>query len=87
MAERFSARTRDEWARIFHGTDACVTPVLTYHEALSYPHLVQRGTFERVSGIDMPRPAPRFSRTDPSTPLLASGSSDLSMIVKEWKAS
>src|SRR6202023_3142563 len=27
---RFAGKTRDEWAEIFDGTDACVTPVLTW---------------------------------------------------------
>ena len=30
FTERFANKTRDEWARIFAGTDACVTPVLTW---------------------------------------------------------
>ncbi|WP_241962150.1 CaiB/BaiF CoA transferase family protein [Rhodococcus opacus] len=64
----FQSRTRDEWAAVFLGTDACVTPVLSYEEALAHPHMSARGTFENVGGIDQPRPAPRFSRTDPATP-------------------
>lgn len=28
----FRSKTRDEWERVFDGTDACVTPVLTYEE-------------------------------------------------------
>jgi alpha-methylacyl-CoA racemase len=42
MTDRFTAsfttKPRDEWARIFAGRDACVTPVLDPIEALSYPH-------------------------------------------------
>ena len=33
FAERFASKTRDEWTEIFAGTDACVTPVLTWTEA------------------------------------------------------
>lgn len=33
LANRFASRTRDEWTQIFAGTDACVTPVLTWGEA------------------------------------------------------
>ena len=29
----FGTRTRDDWTRIFDGTDACVTPVLSFAEA------------------------------------------------------
>ncbi|TDD42184.1 CaiB/BaiF CoA transferase family protein [Saccharopolyspora elongata] len=64
----FKSRTRDEWAEVFTGTDACVTPVLTYDEALLDSHLSARKAFDTVAGIDQPRPAPRFSRTDPTTP-------------------
>ena len=33
FTERFASKTRDEWTEIFAGTDACVTPVLTWTEA------------------------------------------------------
>src|SRR5437588_4328897 len=42
LRERFTAifatRTRDEWAEIFDGTDACVAPVLSMTEAPAHPH-------------------------------------------------
>jgi len=64
----FKSRTRDEWARVFATTDACVTPVLTYDEALEHPHMVARTTFGAVDGVDQPMPAPRFSRTPAAAP-------------------
>jgi len=33
FAEKFADKTREEWTKIFAGTDACVTPVLTWREA------------------------------------------------------
>ena len=33
FTEVIASRTRDEWAEIFAGTDACVTPVLSFGEA------------------------------------------------------
>ena len=63
LTERFLTRTRDEWATIFEGADACVAPVLTMGEAPSHPHHVARGTFAEVNGVIQPAPAPRFSRT------------------------
>jgi alpha-methylacyl-CoA racemase len=63
IAERFAARTRDEWAEVFAGTDACVTPVLGLTEAAEHPHMAARGTFREVAGMPQPQPAPRFSRT------------------------
>ena len=68
IAERFASRTRDEWAADFAGTDACTTPVLTYTEALSDPHLAARETFVDVAGDMGPAPAPRFSRTPSPMP-------------------
>ena len=65
FAERFATRTRDEWAEIFAGTDACVTPVLTWREAAAGEHLRARGTMVTAHGVDQAAPAPRFSRTSP----------------------
>ena len=68
IATKFAARTRDEWAADFAGTDACTTPVLSYTEALSDPHMTARETFIDVAGDMGPAPAPRFSRTPSATP-------------------
>ena len=59
----FRTRTRDEWAKVFATTDACVAPVLTLTEAPTHPHNVERRTFVKHAGIVQPAPAPRFSRT------------------------
>jgi len=56
-------KTRDEWAAIFEGTDACVAPVLSLGEAAQHPHNVARGSFITVNGVEQHAPAPRFSRT------------------------
>jgi len=63
LAQLFATRTRDEWAALFDGTDACVAPILTLEEAPHHPHLQARGTFATLDGIVQPAPAPRFSRT------------------------
>jgi alpha-methylacyl-CoA racemase len=63
FAAVFAARTRDEWAQEFAGSDACVAPVLTLAEAPDHPHLVARGSFVDVAGVAQPAPAPRLSRT------------------------
>lgn len=68
LAEAFAARTRDEWAEVFAGTDACVAPVLTLAEAASDSHAVARGAFVEVAGVVQPAPAPRFSRTEIGVP-------------------
>lgn len=62
IAARIKERTRDEWARIFEGTDACVAPVLTLTEAPEHPHNRARASHTR-QGMLRASPAPRFSRT------------------------
>jgi alpha-methylacyl-CoA racemase len=59
----FAGRTRDEWTAIFAGTDACVTPVLSWTEAASNEHLLARRTVIDVDGTEQAAPAPRFSRS------------------------
>ncbi|WP_206474087.1 CaiB/BaiF CoA-transferase family protein [Dietzia sp. KRD202] len=68
LAAAFTSRTRDEWAAVFEGTDACATPVLSWDEAMEDPHLRARGTLARIDGVDQAMPAPRFSRTPPAAP-------------------
>jgi len=63
LAAVFCTRTRDDWAALFEGTDACVAPVLDLHEAPAHPHNKARGTFQQREGAVQPAPAPRFSRT------------------------
>ncbi|MEV6006665.1 CaiB/BaiF CoA-transferase family protein [Streptomyces sp. NPDC051976] len=63
VAARFRTRTRDEWTRVFDGSDACVAPVLSLREAPDHPHLAARGTFTDADGLTQPAPAPRFSVT------------------------
>ena len=63
FSARFKDRTQDEWADAFAGTDACVEPVLTMHEAAVDEHLTARQTYVVRDGMTQPSPAPRFSRT------------------------
>jgi len=72
MAERleatFAERARDEWATLFAGRDACVTPVLGLAEAARHAHNTARGTFTvDETGTIQPGVAPRFLGT-PSPP-------------------
>jgi alpha-methylacyl-CoA racemase len=63
FAAVLAAKTRDEWTRIFDGTDACVSPVLNFGEAALHPHATARHAHVDVGGVNQPAPAPRFSRT------------------------
>ncbi|HEY4021379.1 MAG TPA: CaiB/BaiF CoA-transferase family protein [Pseudonocardiaceae bacterium] len=68
LAERISSRTRDEWAALAEGTDACLTPVLSLGEAPDHSHNVARGTFVEVDGIRQAAPGPKFDRTPAAPP-------------------
>jgi alpha-methylacyl-CoA racemase len=63
LAKTFKAKTRDEWCRMFEGSDACFAPVLTFSEARRHPHNQARKAFVEVAKVDQAAPAPRFSRT------------------------
>ena len=67
LRTRFAAvlatRTRDEWCRVFEGSDACVAPVLTFGEAAAHPHAQARHSHIEVGSVMQPAPAPRLSRT------------------------
>jgi len=68
LAATFLTKTRDEWATVFEGRPACVTPVLSLTEARSHPHLSERAVTVEVDGVPQPAPAPRFSRTPADAP-------------------
>lgn len=81
----FKTRTRDEWCRLFAGSDACVTPVLTLEEAALHPHNIARNTFIDVAGVQQNAPAPRFSRTRPAHPIPPPTSgADARQVFADW---
>ncbi len=63
IADVVKTKTRDEWMKVFDGTDACVAPVLSMDEAPKHPHNADRKTFVEAFGVMQPNAAPRFSRT------------------------
>ena len=63
FARRFREKSRDEWARLMEGSDACTTPVLALREAPSHRHNRDRNTFIEIEGIPQPAPAPILSET------------------------
>ncbi len=60
LEQRIAQKSRDNWAAVFDGTDACVAPVLTLAEARIYPANVARNVFDPATGE--PCKAPRFTR-------------------------
>ena len=63
FAKTFKTKTRDEWCKVFEGSDACFAPVLSWSEARRDAHNVARKVFIEVASVEQPSPAPRFSRT------------------------
>ena len=64
----FASQDRRHWEELFAGTDACVTPVLSFGEALHHPHQDARCGYLDLAGIRQPAPAPRLSRTPAPRP-------------------
>jgi alpha-methylacyl-CoA racemase len=63
FAEVFRSKTREEWCKVFDGSDACFAPVLSWSEARSHDHNSSRTGYVSVGGVAQTAPAPRFSRT------------------------
>ena len=67
MRDRFAAifaqHPRDHWIRVFAGSEACVSPVLSLAEMAQDAHIRGRKSLVDVDGVLQPAPAPRFSRT------------------------
>jgi alpha-methylacyl-CoA racemase len=70
LADVFASKTRAEWCALFEGSDACVAPVLSMAEAPHDPHNAARKTFLNAGGVMQPGPAPRFSATPASEPVM-----------------
>lgn len=68
LTEAFAAHDRDHWTKVFAGSDACCTPVLSFGEVEAEPHNTERDTFYREGDWLFPAPAPRFSRTPNAAP-------------------
>lgn len=87
LAASFAERDRDEWAAVFKGVEACVTPVLSLDEAVRHEHGQARQTHVEVGGIVQSAAAPRLSRT-PSPPIGPPREPvDVATIVAEWTQS
>jgi alpha-methylacyl-CoA racemase len=68
LSEIFKTKTQLEWNKVFEGSDACYSPVLSLLEAQNHPHILERKNFINLDGVTQPAPAPRFSETHTSMP-------------------
>ena len=69
LEAKFAERTRDEWAAAFAGTDACVTPVLTWREAREHPQGAARALYPETHDRVQPKVAPVLGTDAPVPPL------------------
>lgn len=88
FTKAFAAHDRDHWAKVFAGTDACATPVLSFAEVLTEPHIAERDTFYRDTddeGNLQPMPAPRFSRSTLAVPTPPrERGADTEAVLRDW---
>lgn len=74
FGEIFASQDRKHWQTVFEQSDACVSPVLTFEEAVAHPHHLSRGTYVGIDGVPQPAPAPRLENlssrkiTEPPSP-------------------
>ncbi len=81
-----ATRARDEWAERSVGTDACITPVLSFGEALADAHAREREAFIAIDGVDQAAPAPRFSRSVLDRPGAPDAEPiDLQQVAERWQ--
>jgi alpha-methylacyl-CoA racemase len=85
IGERIRTRTRDDWMTVFAGSDACVTPVLTFAESPSHPHVAARRTLvDSAAGVTA-APAPRFAGSAGWSADPVGSVVDLDDAVKQWQ--
>ena len=70
LEDIFAGQTRDHWSALFDDTDACITPVLNYQEALQHPQNSARQSHIIDRSISHPNRAPRFASTKQHPPRL-----------------
>lgn len=63
FASVFGTKTRDEWATQFWTSNACVTPVLTFDEAVNNEQVAARRAIVATPDGPMSGRGPRFSRS------------------------
>ncbi len=85
IAAAVATKSRDEWVALAGDSDACIAPVLDFHEAVEDPHNRARQTFLTDGGVVQPNVAPRFSRTPTESPVGRSGQrTSATQLLKDW---
>ena len=61
LAATFATRSRAEWVGWFDDKDVAFAPILDFAEALTQPHIAERGLLVEADGAHHIAPAIRFS--------------------------
>lgn len=70
LSARFRERSLAEWCVLLEGHEACFAPVMSMDDAPSHPHNQSRQSYLTVDGMIQPAPAPRYSDTTESNPVM-----------------
>ncbi|WP_420409336.1 CaiB/BaiF CoA transferase family protein [Hoeflea sp.] len=68
LAGMFARQPRAHWEALFEGSDACVAPALDPEQSARDPHMMERGTWQKIDGVMQAAPAPRFSTRPDAKP-------------------
>lgn len=80
----FRSRSQKDWRAIFDLLDACVSPVLSFHEAADHPANRARQVHAHSGPSLQPSPAPRFARSPSREPDALVSKLDVSQSLKSW---
>jgi alpha-methylacyl-CoA racemase len=81
----FSTKSRDEWVKIFEGSDCCISPVLGLAEAPQADHVIERQSFVDDGGMVQPKSAPRLSHSPIRSPDTTPRGREVSEVVDAWR--
>ena len=84
LTRTFRQHSRAHWAKRFHGSDGCLTPILELSEAHAHEHMAARGCFSKLNGMMQPVPAPRLSRTPGHIRAAAAGPEAPADVLRDW---
>lgn len=80
----FRSRSQQDWRIIFDALDACVSPVLSFHEAADHPANRARQVHAHSGPSLQPSPAPRFARSPARQPDAVVSKPDVVESLKGW---
>lgn len=80
----FRSRPQSDWCAVFDQLDACVSPVLTFHEAADHPANRARDVHVHSGPSRQPAPAPRFGRSPGRTPGATVSELNVPESLQEW---